>query len=33
MKKIIKKGNKITRFTLPKAEAIKFMQEKDEPYR
>ena len=33
MKKIIKEGHAITRFTLPKAEAIKFMQEKDEPYK
>ena len=33
MKKIIKEGHQITRFTLPKEEAIKFMQEKDEPYK
>ena len=33
MKKIIKKGNKITRFTLPREEAIKFMEEKDEPFK
>ncbi len=33
MKKIIKEGHAITRFTLPKAEAIKYMQEKDEPYK
>ena len=33
MKKIIKKGNKITRFTLPREEAIKFMEEKNEPYK
>ncbi len=33
MKKIIKKGNKITRFTLPRNEAIKFMEEKGEPYK
>ncbi len=33
MKKIIKEGHAITRFTLPKAEAITFMQEKDEPYK
>ena len=33
MKKIIKEGHAITRFTLPKAEAVKFMQEKDEPYK
>ena len=33
MKKIIKKGNKITKFTLPREEAIKFMEEKNEPYK
>ena len=33
MKKIIKKGNKITRFTLPREEAIKFMEEKNEPFK
>ena len=33
MKKIIKKGEKITRYTLPRAEAIKFMEEKGEPYK
>ena len=33
MKKIIKEGHEITRFTLPRAEAIKFMQEKGEPYK
>ena len=33
MKKIIKKGNKLTRFTLPREEAIKFMEEKGEPYK
>ena len=42
MKKIIKKGNKITRFTLPSEnykvvanieEAIKFMEEKNEPFK
>lgn len=33
MKKIIKKGEKIERFTLPRAEAIKFMQEKGEPFK
>jgi threonyl-tRNA synthetase len=33
MKKIIKEGNKITRFTLPRAEAIKFMQDRNEPYK
>lgn len=33
MKKIIKKGNKLKRFTLPREEAIKFMEEKSEPYK
>ena len=33
MKKIIKEGHAITRFTLPREEAIKFMQEKGEPYK
>lgn len=33
MKKIIKEGHAIKRFTLPKDEAIKFMTEKDEPYK
>ena len=33
MKKIIKEGHELTRFTLPREEAIKFMQEKDEPYK
>ena len=33
MKKIIKKGNKITRFTLPREEAIKYMEEKGEPFK
>ncbi len=33
IKKIIKEGHEITRFTLPRAEAIKLMQEKDEPYK
>ncbi len=33
MKKIIKEGAELTRFTLPRAEAIKFMQEKQEPYK
>ncbi len=33
MKKIVKKGDPITRFTLPRAEAIKFMEEKGEPYK
>ena len=31
MKKIIKAGHEITRFTLPREEAIKFMQEKGDP--
>lgn len=33
MKKIIKKGAKLEKFTLPREEAIKFMEEKDEPYK
>ncbi len=33
MKKIIKEGNALKRFTLPREEAIKFMQEKGEPYK
>ena len=33
MKKIIKEGHEITRFTLPRAEAIKYMQEKGEPFK
>ncbi|MCI5621756.1 MAG: threonine--tRNA ligase [Lachnospiraceae bacterium] len=33
MKKIIKEGHEITRFTLPRAEAIKLMEEKGEPYK
>lgn len=33
MKKIIKQGNKLERFTLPRAEAIKFMEDKNEPYK
>ncbi|MGN0165606.1 MAG: threonine--tRNA ligase [Lachnospiraceae bacterium] len=33
MKKIIKEGAEITRFTLPREEAIKFMEEKGEPYK
>ncbi|MCH5344509.1 MAG: threonine--tRNA ligase [Acetatifactor sp.] len=33
MKKIIKKGEKVERFTLPREEAIKFMEEKGEPYK
>ena len=33
MKKIIKKGAKIERYTMPREEAIKFMEEKGEPYK
>lgn len=33
MKKIIKEGNDLVRFTLPRAEAIALMKEKDEPYK
>ncbi|MBO5351693.1 MAG: threonine--tRNA ligase [Lachnospiraceae bacterium] len=33
MKKIIKEGAEITRFELPRAEAVKFMEEKGEPYK
>lgn len=33
MKKIIKEGHEITRFALPRAEAIKLMEEKGEPYK
>ncbi|MDD6401265.1 MAG: threonine--tRNA ligase [Lachnospiraceae bacterium] len=33
MKKIVKSGDDITTFTLPRAEAIKLMEEKDEPYK
>ena len=33
MKKIVKENHKIERFTLPRAEAIAFMQERDEPYK
>ncbi len=33
MKKIINKGAKLEKFTLPRAEAIKFMEEKGEPYK
>ncbi len=33
MKKIIKEGHEITRFTLPRAEAVKLMQEKQEPFK
>ena len=33
MKKIIKEGHELKRFTLPREEAIKFMKEKNEPYK
>lgn len=33
MKKIIKEGHEITRFTLPRDEAIAFMKEKEEPFK
>ena len=33
MKKIIKEGHKLERFTMPRAEAIKFMEERNEPYK
>ncbi len=33
MKKIVKENLKITRFSLPRAEAIQLMKEKDEPYK
>ncbi len=33
MKKIIKQGAELTRFTLPREDAIKFMQEREEPYK
>lgn len=33
MKKIIKEGNKLEKFTLPRAEAIQFMKDKKEPYK
>ena len=33
MKKIIKEGHKLERFTLPRDEAIKYMEEKNEPYK
>ena len=33
MKKIIKKGEKLEKFTLPREEAIKFMEERNEPYK
>ena len=33
MKKIIKEGHEITRFTLPRTEAIQYMAEKGEPFK
>ena len=33
MQPLIKEGNKLEKFTLPRAEAIKFMEEKGEPYK
>ncbi len=33
MKRIIKEGEKLTRFTLLREEAIRFMEEKNEPYK
>ena len=33
MKKIIKEGHEIKRYTLPRDEAIQFMKEKEEPYK
>ncbi len=33
MKKIVKEGLKIERFTLPREKAIEFMKEKEEPYK
>ena len=33
MKKIIKNGAKLERFTLPRAEAVKFMEDRNEPYK
>ena len=33
MKKIMKEGHEITRFTLPREEAIRFTKEKEEPYK
>ncbi len=33
MKKIVKEGSEVTAFTLPRAEAIKLMEEKEEPYK
>lgn len=33
MKKIIKEGHELTRYTLSRSDAVKFMQEKEEPYK
>ena len=33
MKKIIKEGHRLERFTLPRDEAIKYMEERNEPYK
>ena len=33
MKKIVKKGEKLEKFTLPRAEAIAFMEERQEPFK
>ncbi len=33
MKKIIKEGNKLEKFTLPRNEAIEFMKKREEPYK
>ena len=33
MKKIIKEGHELKRFTLPRNEAIQFMEEREEPYK
>ena len=33
MKKVIKEGARLERFTLPRAEAIQLMEEKQEPYK
>lgn len=33
MKKIIKEGARLERFTLPRAEAIEFMEKREEPYK
>ena len=33
MKKVIKEGSRLEKFTLPREEAIQFMEEKEEPYK